>query len=413
MNLVKTSLLSFIATVIKMLSGLVINKAVAIFIGPAGLAIIGQFQNIQGIIRTVAQGGINSGITKYTAEYYNDELQRANLWSTSLKITIGLSLVVSFLIIITSKQLSIYTFNEGSYRYVFIVFGFTLFLFSINQLLLSVLNGLKEIREFISINITQSLYSLVFTTFLIVFWQLDGALFALVTNQSIIFFVLLYRLRNHALITWESLNKSFDKEIVIKLSKYSLMTLASISTVPVSQLYVRNFIGENLSWADAGYWQAMMYISTMYLMVVTTALSTYYLPRLSEINSRLELRRELIDGYKIITPLIALITISVFFSKNIVLWILFSEDFEPMLVLFKWQLLGDFLKINSWLLGYILIAKAKTKTVISTEIFFSITFAVLSVVFVDLFGLVGVSYAYAINYLFHLITMFFVTRRLR
>lgn len=396
-----------------MLSGLVINKAVAIFIGPTGLAIIGQFQNIQGIIRTVAQGGINSGITKYTAEYYNDELQRANLWSTSLKITIGLSLVLSVLLLITSKQLSIYTFNEDSYRYVFIVFGFTLFLFSINQLLLSVLNGLKEIREFISINITQSLYSLVFTTFLIVFWQLDGALFALVTNQSIIFFVLLYRLKNHVLITWESLNKSFDKEIAIKLSKYSLMTLASIATIPVSQLYVRNFIGENLSWAEAGYWQAMMYISTMYLMVVTTALSTYYLPRLSEINSRLELRRELIDGYKIITPLIALITISVFFSKNIVLWILFSKDFEPMLVLFKWQLLGDFLKINSWLLGYILIAKAKTKTVISTEIFFSITFAFLSVVFVDLFGLVGVSYAYATNYLFHLITMFFVTRRLR
>lgn len=46
MTLIKTSILSLIATFFKMLSGLVINKAVSVYIGPSGLALIGQFQTL-------------------------------------------------------------------------------------------------------------------------------------------------------------------------------------------------------------------------------------------------------------------------------------------------------------------------------------------------------------------------------
>ena len=62
------------------------------------------------------------------------------------------------------------------------------------------------------------------------------------------------------------------------------MAITSALTVPVSHMIVRNYIGENLSWDDAGYWQGIWYISTMYLMVITTSLSVYYLPKLSEIQ---------------------------------------------------------------------------------------------------------------------------------
>ena len=58
-----------------MLSGLVINKIIAIYIGPAGIALIGQFQNFMGIITTIGNGAINSGVTKYVAEYHEDDGQ--------------------------------------------------------------------------------------------------------------------------------------------------------------------------------------------------------------------------------------------------------------------------------------------------------------------------------------------------
>lgn len=45
-----------------------------------------------------------------------------------------------------------------------------------------------------------------------------------------------------------------------------------------------------------------------------------------------------------------------------------------MIELFKWQLIGDVIKIASWLLSYTLLAKAKTKYFVATEVIFSITF---------------------------------------
>lgn len=72
------------------------------------------------------------------------------------------------------------------------------------------------------------------------------------------------------------------------------MALTSAVTTPVASLLIRNYIGNHISLAAAGYWQAIWYISTMYLMVVTTALGVYYLPKLSEIKNERELKKNYI-----------------------------------------------------------------------------------------------------------------------
>lgn len=411
MNLIKTSILSFIATAIKILAGLVVNKAVSIFIGPAGLGAIGQFQNALNIIQTFAKGGINSGVTKYTAEYNDDIDSRRALWSTSLKLTLICTVPISIALMLGASHFSDYIFKTNAYSYVFVVFGFTLALFSINQLLLSILNGLKEIGTFISINIIQSVYGLILTTFLIVFFKLDGALIAMVTNQSVVFLIVLWKLRRHKKIIVDSFRGSFDSEQLRKLLSYSLMTLVSASTVPVSLMVVRDYIGENVSWDAAGYWQAMTYISTMYLMVVTTALSTYYLPRLSEIKEKRELREELKKGYFVLLPIVIVLSGVIYLLKDFIIWVLFTEEFEAMRELFKWQLIGDVLKITSWLVAYLMLAKALTKIFIITEIVFAFSFALLSILLVDKFGVVGTTYAYAFNYFMYLICMVVLMRK--
>ncbi len=387
-----------------------INKAVSIFIGPSGLAAIGQFQNAIGIVQTIANGGLNAGVVKYTAECHDDIERRNALWSTSLKLTLICSISMSMILVLGSSYFSEYVFQTISYSYVFKVFGITLTLFSVNQLLLSVLNGLKEIRTFISINIIQSIYSLVFTTLFIAIFHLDGALIAMVTNQSIVFIVVLWKLKSHDSIMIERFSERLKNKEVRNLLKYSLMTLVTAFTVPVSLMVIRNYIGETLSWNDAGYWQAMTYISTMYLMVITTALSTYYLPRLSEITEKHELRNELKQGYKVILPIVVILSCTIYFLKEFIVWVLFTEDFKAMLVLFKWQLIGDVFKISSWLIGYLMVAKAMTKMFIFTEIIFSLSFVFLSVMLLDKFNLQGVTYAYAINYALYFITMFFLMK---
>ncbi|EFK4635372.1 O65 family O-antigen flippase, partial [Escherichia coli] len=388
MNLIRTSLLSVISTFFRLLSALVINKAIATFIGPTGLALIGQFQNFTQIALVLAQGGINNGVVKYNAELISENKDITILNSTAIRISLLSSLFIGFLMAIFSNYLSDYIFNSPNYSYVFIVFGITIFFFVINQLLLSILNGLKEIRLFIGINISQSIYSLIFTSLAILTYGLVGALIAMVTNQSIIFITVVWRLRKHPIISLRLFNANYDKKIANKLFKYSVMALTSILTVPLTNFILRNYIGNVIGWSQAGYWQAIWYISSMYLMVITTALNIYYLPRLSEIKDKKEIKKELLNGYVLIIPFIVLLTLGIFFLKEYIVLILFNKDFYPMLELFKWQLVGDVIKISAWLLSYIMLAKAMTKEFIITEILFSMLFVIVSLIYINVFGLI-------------------------
>lgn len=131
MTLIKTSLLNAIAVVIKMLTMLGINKILAVYVGPSGYAALGQFQNAVQMITTFASGAVNTGVTKYTAEYFQDQDKQISLWRTAGTISIVGTLVSSILIISFSKFLAEWFLKDKSFYSVFIYFSLTLvFLFS-------------------------------------------------------------------------------------------------------------------------------------------------------------------------------------------------------------------------------------------------------------------------------------------
>ena len=82
------------------------------------------------------------------------------------------------------------------------------------------------------------------------------------------------------------------------------MTLVSLSVVPVIQMLLRGYVISEISMTEAGWWEAMNRISNVYLMVITTSFSIYYLPRLSEIKEISELRYEIFKCYKVIIPIL-------------------------------------------------------------------------------------------------------------
>ncbi|MDS1315140.1 O-antigen translocase [Aliarcobacter butzleri] len=410
MTLIKTSILTAISTIIKVISAFVINKVIAIYVGPSGLAVIGQLQNFISIVTTFSNGAITSGIVKYTAEYQVIE-QKQKIFSSSIVISLVCSLIISIFLFGFSDYLSVLILKDIQYSRVFVVFGLTIFLYALNTVLMSILNGQKEIKKYLLVNIISSIFSLFFISLLIMQLNLMGALYALVVNQSVVFFVTLMFVIKSNWFKLEYFKQGLDKESLSKLSRYSLMAITSALTVPVSHLIVRNYIGENLSWDDAGYWQGIWYISTMYLMVVTTSLSVYYLPKLSEIQDKIELKKEIFYGYKIIMPIVLVMSLVIFLLKEYVILIAFSDKFMPMMELFTWQLIGDVIKVASWLLGFITVAKAMTKTYISLEILGSLNFVLLAIYFVDNFGLVGVTYAYTINYVLYMFVMIYIFRK--
>jgi PST family polysaccharide transporter len=147
-------------------------------------------------------------------------------------------------------------------------------------------------------------------------------------------------------------------------------------------------------------------------LFVTTSFSVYYLPKLSELKSAVHLRIEIVKAYKIITPIIAASLLMIYLLKDLVINILFTKEFYPMKELFFWQMLGDFFKILSWILAFVMVAKSMTKIYIITEIGFSILLVLVSYYLIGINGTIGATQAYCINYFLYFVMMIFLFRKL-
>ena len=375
------------------------------------MAIMGNFQNFISILSGLATGSINLGVVKYTAEYSKETKKLGSLFSTSLRIIILCSALVSIICIAFSTFFSKRILHSGNYSNLFILFGVGVFLFSLNTIILSILNGKKEIRKFTITNIVSSFVSFLLTGVLIYFQRINGALLSLVLSQACIFFVALYFLYQCEWFSTSMLLGGLDKAVAKRLFRFSLMGITSTIVIPMSLLLIRNYISKQVSTGDAGYWEAINRISSIYLMLITTSLSIYYLPKLSETHDTIEIRKEIGTAFKIVMPIVLFMSACIFFLRFFIIRVVFSHQFGPMEPLFLFQLIGDNIKIASWLIAFLMLAKAMTKLYIITEVIFSATYFLLSILFINKYGTVGATYAYAINYTGYLITCYLVLRK--
>lgn len=414
MNLLKTSVLNGIAVLIKTATMFILNKILAVYVGPSGYAAIGQFQNFIQIITSFAGGAINTAVIKYTAEYYEDEKKQHVVWKAAGSIILIFSIIIASLILIFQKQFSFYIFQSYEYQSIFVWFAIFLLFFNFNALFLAILNGKKEILKLVIANIAGSLFSLAITSYLAVKYQLYGALVALSIYQSIAFFITLILCYKADWFKLSYLFGSIDLVIARKFGAFALMALTSAICVPLSQILIRSYLTHQFGINYAGYWEAMIRLSGGYLMLVTTTLGVYYLPRLSELSAISDIKKEVYLGYKIIFPLALSGSLSVYFLRDWIIAIMFADSFSPMRDLFLWQMIGDSLKIGSWLLAYLMLSKAMTKLFIITEIIFASILIVLTYICTELFGFEGVSIAYFLNYALYWIVMsLFVFRQFK
>ena len=411
MNLIKTSIYTSISTAITFISGFIVLKVVAVQIGPSGIAFMGQFQNTISIFSMLSTCAILSGVVKYLSGYQHDKEKQQKVITTSITIVLILSSSVSVFVISTSFLLSNSVFHSNEFWWVYMLYGVFITLIALNLFFAAVLNGLKEIRKLTILSIISSICSIIFTVAFAYWMGVKGVLIASNFVALIIFFVNLYYIKNISDVKWKPSFKHLDKETAKLLFAFTIMGVAGGFAAPTMQLLVRNRMITKFSVIDAGCWQAVTRISDYYLAFITTVLSVYYLPRLSEITNKAELRKEITKGYKIILPAVGTLALIIWLCKLWIVHILFTKDFLPMLPLFKFQLLGDFFKIGSWLLGFIMISKALTKTFVITEIGFSFSFVLLSYFFMDKYGIIGTTYAFCLNYALYWIAMWFLMKK--
>jgi PST family polysaccharide transporter len=207
------------------------------------------------------------------------------------------------------------------------------------------------------------------------------------------------------------LRMRFDREMTVKLAAFSMMTLTSALLPPLVNIAVRDHLAAGFGWQQVGYWQAVSKVSDAYLLFLTTAINIYYLPKLASTNGREALVLELRHAYRYILPAVLLLAALVYVMREWVTRLLFSADFTSANALYGPQLIGDVIKIASFALSYLMLAKAMTRLFVISECVFSATYLLLVYLLSARYGLIGAVYAFAVNYLLYLIFNVLVARR--
>jgi PST family polysaccharide transporter len=248
-------------------------------------------------------------------------------------------------------------------------------------------------RDYVCLTIFAAIFSAIFIGLFTYFFDVDGAILGFVISQLFLFFsCLLFKKKIPVKIRF--FQKKTDVFFLKKLLAFSLMTITSALLSPLAQILIRSYVIKHGTWAEAGYWQAILRISDGYLSIITAIISAYALPKYSRIVNSVDLKAEVFLLTKRLLPAVIFLASMVYIFRHWVILILFSKGFFCIESALVYQLIGDVIKISSFIVAYTLLAKAQVKVHVILEVVFTSIFFISSIEGFRLFGIQGLTMAF-------------------
>lgn len=411
-RLLKVTAMTGLLTLLRMAMGFVIAKVVAIYTGPSGMAMLGQVQSMVGSINGIINSPAGSGVVRFTAEYKEHGFDACSpWWRAALQWVLILSAIAIPIGILLADTIAIWLFHDEALAWVVVATVSVLPFAAIGTLCNSVVNGQQLYRRYVGLGMLSALISGCIMLTMITQYNIQGALFAAAVQSALIGLVMVIANLRQPWFKMRYWWGTTDQKARKQIGGYMLMAITSALTVPVSLIMVRNILISQVGWDATGQWQAVYKISEVYLGVITMALGTYYLPRLSSLTGADAIISEIHKTARVIIPIVGVMALAIYLLRDFAISILFTEEFRSARDLFAIQLTGDVIKISAWLYAYPMLSRGVTKYFVTTEISFAITFIVLAYFLIVWHGLIGACLSYLINYLLYFIVMFFVIRR--
>ncbi|WP_121667158.1 O-antigen translocase [Mesonia aquimarina] len=396
---------------VKLFTGLATSKIVAYFFGRSGMALLGNLKNFQSVVNSLSIGGLEKGAIRYSAEYKDDSKRLKSFVSTLLVIGISICFLLGIILFIGSSFFNQLIFPTKNFDYVFKLLAIILPLHMLNVYCLSILKGLGEFKKVIFINVFSNIINLALMGLLVWQYGFEGAILTVVILPSAILIITLIVankkldvIRNFRFI---NISRIFSKN----LSHYALMTLISSVTFPIIFLLVRNFIIAEVGIDEAGYWEALNRISNYYLLFVMSLLSLYILPELAAAKTDDGFKAIIFNFYKTILPFFGIGLILIYIFRYWIVKVIYSEEFLPMISLFKWQLIGDFIRVSVIVITHQLHAKKMIWKFILSDMFLAATTYLSSVIFIKQLGLEGVTIAHTVTWFLYGLVILFIFRK--
>jgi PST family polysaccharide transporter len=389
--------------------GIASTKIVSVFMGTSGMAYLGSFKNFTSMFKSIATLGINNLVVKLVVENKNNKKELSIIYSTFFWVFLMISIFLGCIILAFSEFISNFLFFNNSFVIPIQFFGLSLPFVVINVFWIAIYNGLEEFKKIVFIQIISNIFVFGLTALLIWKKNIFGGLLSVALSEFLLVMVTFLFVRRDKSYFQFDLQKVINKKYFDAIMKFSSMALLSAIIVPMTLMLIRNYIVNQYSIEEAGIWDAVNKLSGFYMLIFSSGLSLYYMPKLASLETDEEFKGELKSYFKIFVPLFIIMLISVFLFKGIILDLAFTPEFSKIKGVLIWQLLGDLLRIMTLAFGYQIVVKSMIKKYFIVEITFNLLYLILSYYLVRIFSFEGAlqAYFYANLILFILILWMF------
>jgi PST family polysaccharide transporter len=399
-----------IAGILRLLVGLVSQKVIAVFLGASGLAILANFRNLIELSGAFSSFGAQNGIISQTASSESKSAMRT-LLNTTITLFIGASILIGVLVFWQHEWLATQLRIDLTYGALIQASAFTIPFMGLMLLMEAVLNGKKAFKSVSNVQLFIAVATAILMITLLYFYGLLGALIALLCRPVMGFAIYFYHLKNAKLTMSSFGGFRLDISRLKDLLPYIFMSLLAVGLVHLVEIYLRGLISSKIDLRSAGLWTAMNAISSNYFIFISAVFSIYVLPRFSEKIPAFHLLHETKSILKTLLPLVTLGLTAIYLLRIPIIKLLYSVDFISITSLFKWQLTADWIRVVFLVFAYFLVAKKRLIDYVIVELFSFSLLIVLSLCWIDTFGIEGVVMANTARYLGCLILVVFLLRK--
>jgi enterobacterial common antigen flippase len=412
-QILKSSIVIGGSSVVTTLAAIVRTKFVAVFLGPAGLGLMGLFSSMTSMVWTFAGLGMTTSGVREIAEATGsgDDARVARTVAALRRVVLWLGISGSLLLAALSIPISRLTFGTPGPVQI-VLLSIVIVMTAVNEGQVARLQGFRRMGDLARSAVLGAVLTLLLTLPIVYVWR-QGSVVALLIAASGAAMAASwwYARRIHTAVVHLSWRGTFRE--ATPLVRVGLASMSSAVMVAAAGYFVRVLVARDLGIAAAGIFQSATVLSSVYCGFILTAMGADFLPRVSAAAGDDATCNRLVNEQAEVGLLLAFpgICATVAFSPLIVR-LLYSPEFGVATDVLRWQVLGVFLRVASWPLGYLLIAKGKAKLYFWTELSYNLLYAAFIWAGVGLWGLSGAGIAFFGLYVYYCVLMTVVTRGL-
>jgi O-antigen/teichoic acid export membrane protein len=411
MSFIKHSTYSFLAVVFRALSAFAVNKLFAVYLGASGITLLAHFQNLIAIVTQIPNDGINRGLIKFLADGSLEGKEKSRIISAALWLTLG----TAFLFILIFLFFNNFFFEAYRELYTskgfFLLLLFSIILFLLQLFLVSLLLAAQQVKKYALTQIISAILVALAVYAGARYGDENIALLAFIGGQSLGLVFLVFSIPSQ----YKFKNISFlpDNKAVKKIANFIVMALSVLVFGRFLDFVVRDIAMQQFGLEETGLWQAVVKISDSILMVFIGTVGVVVYPKVSSlIYDVVKLRKYLYEILFITAAVVFIVLVCVYIFRAHLLVILFSRDFLPAGHLIIYQLPGDFLQMLSFIILYVVSAKAETFKFVALQVFSAMIYLLALFLLIERAEIIAFPLAHTIRYFLFFIAVYYFNRQL-